>query len=43
LDVEVFLDERDDDLYLVGGKHFRSGVRVCAFGLDLFRRAGETW
>lgn len=42
MDGQVFLDE-DDDVYCVWRASFSEADRLCAYGMDIFQRAGQVW
>ncbi|MEA4965791.1 MAG: class I SAM-dependent methyltransferase [Oscillospiraceae bacterium] len=42
LDGQTFLDE-DEDVYCVWRASFSEKDRICAYGMDLFQRAGQVW
>lgn len=42
MDGQVFLDE-DDDVYCVWRGEFDEQTNICAYGMDLFQRDGDTW
>jgi len=42
MDGQVFLDE-DDDVYCVWRGEFDEESNICSYGMDLFRREGDSW
>lgn len=42
MDGQVFLDE-DEDVYCVWRGEFSEQTNICAYGMDLFQRQGESW
>ena len=42
MDGQIFLDE-DDDVYCVWRGEFDNETNICSYGMDLFRRRGDTW
>ena len=42
MDGQVFLDE-DDDVYCVWRGEFDENTNICSYGMDLFRREGDSW
>jgi len=42
MDGQVFLDE-DDDVYCVWRASWSEEERICAYGMDIFQRAGKLW
>lgn len=42
MDGQIFLDE-DEDVFCVWRGEFDEKTNICAYGMDLFQRSGQTW